>query len=568
MRVCPRCRSSYAAKTQFCGLDGEPLVETDTDPLLGGLVGRYEVLELIGRGATGNVYRSRHRELGSEFAIKVLLGDLGSDEVIVGRFKREAQVASSIRSSNVVSVIDFGTDEGLAYLVMEYVQGVSLDQLIRGKAPFKPVRAAHLGRGIAAGLWAAHERGIVHRDVKPSNVLVVEEGRREVAKLLDFGIARLEQDQAVTQLTQDGGVVGTPSYMAPEQWRGSKVGPAADLYGLGVVLYEMLAGQKPFRAAEISQLIAKHLHEAPPPLAPCAGLDTLVSELLAKSEADRPATAGVVVTKLDEVLANLDWRVPSYAGAPAGPDSDRTPGDGSSAERPAGGDPTPSSPSSAASGSTGGSGEGLPAAHMATMGAHKESRAMLAAPSRASSVWALTGGAAVLGAVGFSAWLLTRSPAPTPSPIPTPAPAQAASIAEQTKDLERALAASGLARPEVSGFTDVAAAMRAWETAVGARDAAGAEAALKPLLAAVAAVKVDKAFITAKLDRLQAENGLLGRVVDLHPDKKEALEQRYSSYYTRLNAEEGSSQLQRLAQDIQAFLAELEQLDREAPARN
>lgn len=557
MRVCPKCRSSYAAKTQFCGLDGEQLVETDTDPLLGGAVGRYEIIEAIGRGATGTVYRARHRELGSEFAIKVLFGDLGSDEVIVGRFKREAQVASSIRSSNVVSVIDFNTDEGLAYLVMEYVQGHSLDKLIRDKAPFQPVRVAHLGRGIAAGLWAAHEKGFVHRDVKPSNILVVKEGRREVAKLLDFGIARLEQDQAVTQLTKDGGVVGTPSYMAPEQWRGSKVGPAADLYGLGVVLYEMLAGKKPFRAAELPQLISKHLHEAPPALPPSAGLETLVFSLLAKSESDRPETAAVVVSKLDEILAELDWRVPSYAGAPARPDSrSATDPDLPSA------DPTPSRPGEAARISAGGSGSSLPAAHMATLGGYKDGSELTGPPPGNSVAWAVMGGAAILGAVGFSAWLFTRSPSATPSSAPPVPIIAAASIDSQRKDLERAFAGSGLTREEATGFPGVSAALSTWEAAVGSGDAAASEAALKPLLSAIGSAKLDKAFISAKLERLQAEHGLLGRVVDKYPEKKDALEQRYGSYYTRLNAEEGASQLKRLAQDIQAFLVELERLDR------
>jgi hypothetical protein len=356
--------------------------------------------------------------------------------------------------------------------------------------------------------------------------------------------------------------------MAPEQWRGSKVGPAADLYGLGVVLYEMLAGQKPFRATEMPLLINKHLHEAPAPLRPCGGLDALVLQLLAKSEAERPATASEVVTRFDEILANLDWRVPSYAGAPARPNShsatdpDLAP---AVAGRPLG-DATPSSPAGFAAASASGSNPSQPAAHMSTIGTHRDSPELMASSSRSSMAWLFLGGAAVLGAIAFSVWITTRGPSVETSASAPPGPAQVAPVEEQEKAVQRALSAAGLAREEASEFQAVATALLTWQAAVTERDAENGERALKPLLSALAAVRLDKDFLKAKLGRLQAEHGLLGRMVDRYPDKKDALEQRYGSYYTRLNAEDGPAQLRRLAQDIQAFLVELEELDGRAAA--
>ena len=165
------------------------------DPLIGHQLGRYHVVEKIGQGASGCVYRCRHSELDTDFAIKVLFGDLGSDETVVGRFKREAQTASKIRSPNVVSVIDFDTTpEGLTYLVMEYAEGHSLRSVIKKEGSLNPLRAARLMTQIARALAAAHRLGFVHRDVKPANIVVTQENGQEIGKLLDFGIVRIDEE--------------------------------------------------------------------------------------------------------------------------------------------------------------------------------------------------------------------------------------------------------------------------------------------------------------------------------------------------------------------------------------
>jgi serine/threonine-protein kinase len=200
----------------------------------------------------------------------------------------------------VVSVLDFGaTREGLHYMVMEYVHGRPLDALIAAEGPLDGMRAAAIARQMAAGLAHAHARGLVHRDVKPANVIVVAHDDGELVKILDFGLASVLRPEEGAALTVEGTTLGTPRYMAPEQIGCSKVGPAADLYALGVTMYEMLAGRPPFEGASF----AEKMQEGPPPLATKSGLERLVWSLLAPRPEDRPASGRDVVAAIDEVLA-------------------------------------------------------------------------------------------------------------------------------------------------------------------------------------------------------------------------------------------------------------------------
>ncbi|MCK6545808.1 serine/threonine protein kinase [Myxococcota bacterium] len=307
MRACPRCRSAYVSEIEFCGIDGARIVETDVDPLLGELVDRYQVEELIGRGAMGAVYRARHTVLDRDFAMKVLFGDLASNPMFAGRFRREAQALSKLRHTNIISVNDFGTTEnGLTFLVMDYVQGVTLADVIRTEGPLSAFRVARITRQIAAALAEAHRAGFIHRDVKPENIFLVTEGDEEVVKLLDFGIVAVEETTAMTntKLTGTGRIVGTPTYMAPEQARQGATTPSVDLYALGVIMFEMLAGRPPFEGS-VAELLVRHALEQPPRLEGRAGLEDLVDRLLSKSPAQRPENAGAIIMELDGLV--LDW---------------------------------------------------------------------------------------------------------------------------------------------------------------------------------------------------------------------------------------------------------------------
>jgi serine/threonine-protein kinase len=310
MRACPRCYASYESDLEFCGIDGERLVETDRDLLIGCEIDRYHILDLLGRGAMGAVYRARHVSLGRDFALKVLGGAFAANAAGLARFQREAEALSKLRHTNIVGVVDFvQTPEGLRILIMEYLPGRTLHRAIVEEAPFSPERAAKIARQIASGLAAAHEVGLIHRDVKPSNVLLVEEGKDEVVKLLDFGVVALEKQTDISdRLTGEGRVVGTPTYRAPEQSREGPITHTADLYALGVVLYEMLSGKPPFDAKNVAEILVKHAVEPPAPLPPARGIEKIALVLLAKNPAERLQSGGAVVEAIDRALSGAPDR--------------------------------------------------------------------------------------------------------------------------------------------------------------------------------------------------------------------------------------------------------------------
>src|SRR5438309_8873029 len=204
------------------------------------LAGRYELLEVIGRGGMGVVYRAEDRVLGRVVAVKVLPAVLAEEQPThVARFEREARAAASLTNAHVVSVFDTGIDDGTRFIAMEYVRGVSLAETMREEAPLGPPRAARIGEQIADALAAAHAAGLVHRDIKPGNVMLAADGS---VKVLDFGIARGADH---TTLTQEQSVLGSAAYMAPEQARGERADERSDIYSLGCLLYAMLTGRPP-----------------------------------------------------------------------------------------------------------------------------------------------------------------------------------------------------------------------------------------------------------------------------------------------------------------------------------
>jgi serine/threonine-protein kinase len=304
MLACSRCGSSYTKDQEFCGIDGERLSEQATDPLIGRTVDRYKIVETIGEGGMARVYRARHVYLEQDFAVKILFGDIASDRNLARRFQREAQAASRIKHANVVSISDFGASgDGLIFMAMELIAGGTLTDAIKSEGAMPPARAAFLVRQIAEGLAAAHALGFVHRDLKPKNVMLIGAPGAETVKILDFGLVMFTENSDhpsadPTHLTKQGQVFGTPAYMSPEQVSGGTVGPAADLYSLGVILYQLLAGSVPF-SGQPGQIAMHHMSSEPPPLLFHEGLGPLAMRLLAKDPAKRPASAVEVIAQLE-----------------------------------------------------------------------------------------------------------------------------------------------------------------------------------------------------------------------------------------------------------------------------
>lgn len=231
----------------------------------GTLSGRYETGEKLGTGGMSNVYKATDRILERTVAVKILAEHLSDDERFVARFRREALAVAKLIHPNIVQVYDTGIDEGRHYIVMEYVEGRSGAQILQRTGPVEPETAAEIGVQACAGLDYAHRRGIIHRDVKPGNLMIVGGpvgGGEMVVKLTDFGIARaIEQ----TRITQVGSVVGTAAYLAPEQVRGEEATPATDVYALGVVLYQFLTGRLPYEGSSLAELAVRQQNEKPLP---------------------------------------------------------------------------------------------------------------------------------------------------------------------------------------------------------------------------------------------------------------------------------------------------------------
>jgi serine/threonine-protein kinase len=297
--------------------------EAEPPDLSSGLVAdRYRVMERIGQGGMGSVYRAQHVHMKKAVALKVLHRDLTRQPEAVARFEREAIAAGSIDHPNIAKATDFGRlSDGSFFLVLEYVQGKTLSQLLRERSVGID-EALEICKQVSSALSAAHAAGIVHRDLKPDNVMLVERpGEPDLVKVLDFGIAKLSSPQESehrsatrTPLTRLGSVFGTPEYMAPEQASGSAVDQRADLYALGITLYRLLAGTEPFVDEDVAKVLMQQVTQAPPPLPSALGgeLKSLVSDLLHKDPARRIQTADdayarIVFCQMRRSAASRSW---------------------------------------------------------------------------------------------------------------------------------------------------------------------------------------------------------------------------------------------------------------------
>ena len=319
---CPRCQSENPAETRFCGGCGAPLPAApgaSPDATLSMIApprrdlapgetfaGRYQVIEDLGKGGMGRVYKVYDTEVKEKLALKLLHPEIASDERTIERFRGELRLARTISHRNVCRMHDLGRDGATYYITMEYVPGEDLKSLIHRIGALPVGKAVSLAREICAGLAEAHRAGVVHRDLKPQNVMIDRDGG---ARIMDFGIARSVKGKG---LTGAGALIGTPEYMSPEQVDGREAGPRSDLYSLGIVLFEMLTGRLPFEGESVLSVAVKQKSEAPPdprsfnPQVP-EDLARLVLRCLEKTPEKRPAGAA----DLSDALAGIESALPT-----------------------------------------------------------------------------------------------------------------------------------------------------------------------------------------------------------------------------------------------------------------
>jgi eukaryotic-like serine/threonine-protein kinase len=299
------------------------MIGSMSDAVIGTTAGNYRILDKISDGGMGTVYRAEHVMIGQRVAIKVLQPELTHNREIVGRFFNEAKATSAIRHPGIVVVLDFGyLETGLAYIVMELLEGMTLARRIKMRGAMPEGEAAAMLRGVCSGLAAAHDKGIIHRDLKPDNLFLVEDpdvpgGER--IKILDFGIAKLTDIGSAHAATKTGAVMGTPTYMSPEQCRGSgAVDVRADIYSLGCIFYQLLTGKPPFAMEGAGEVIGMHLYVEPEPpsrhqLGISPDTEALVLAMLAKDPQLRPQTARELAQALATIASSHGWNTSSGA---------------------------------------------------------------------------------------------------------------------------------------------------------------------------------------------------------------------------------------------------------------
>ncbi len=324
MKACPKCGTEYPDTTTLCPSDGIALEKTD-DSLLGQtLAGKYRIEGKLSEGGMGTVYRGTHVLMDKTVAVKVLRPSLAADEKIVARFSREARAASRINHPHALSVTDFGEDEnGVVFLVMEYLDGHTLKQVIRNDGPMALPRVVEIIKQVGGALDEAHGQGVVHRDLKSDNIMLISATPGDYAKVLDFGIAKIKErdgDYDVS-LTSPDLVIGTPQYMSPEQCSQSPdIDARSDIYSLGIIIFEMLVGHVPFTGESPTVIMLKQMQHPPPSLTVersdvPAAVATVVNRALQKRAEHRYETVGQLVEDLT-IAAGMEQGASSGAHVP------------------------------------------------------------------------------------------------------------------------------------------------------------------------------------------------------------------------------------------------------------
>ena len=317
MKTCPTCHNTYPADFSVCPRDATPLAEIDAWRVGAVIRGRYRILAMVGEGGMGAVYKAMHTHFQELRALKVIHGDLASNPTFIRRFQQEGVITRRLQHPNAVRVEDIDeAEDGRPFIVMELIEGQALNDVIAAQAPLATERVCSILTQAAGALAAAHDLGIVHRDIKPSNIFLLQNAAGEQVKVLDFGIAKLKEaylegTRAHMTLTGTGMLVGTPAYMSPEQAmgkRGQELDGRSDLYSLGIVAYQMLTGDLPFKADSDIGFAMAHIQQAPPsiraqrPDLP-AGLAEVIASCLEKNRDLRPANARVLGEALQRAQA-------------------------------------------------------------------------------------------------------------------------------------------------------------------------------------------------------------------------------------------------------------------------
>lgn len=325
MKSCPICQRTYSDSVSYCSLDGAALLAVGeiADPYVGKLIkNSYQVLSKLGAGGFGTVYLAEQISIGRKVALKFLQGTNALNDELVARFRLEARATARLDHPNIVTVYDFAQAEDRSlFIVMEYIDGKSLTDVIRRKRSLELKRVVQLAIQLAEGLDAAHKAGVIHRDIKPSNIMVSEKNGIERVKVMDFGIARLSDTSTMTPITAIGSHgPGTPAYMSPEQADGIPADYKSDIYSYGIVLYEMLCSRVPFKAATPTAVLKMQIEELPRdvgdlrPDVPVT-LRKLVMQMLAKRPEKRPRS----MEEISQTLKSLSFgdmettHLPSHA---------------------------------------------------------------------------------------------------------------------------------------------------------------------------------------------------------------------------------------------------------------
>jgi serine/threonine-protein kinase len=434
--------------------------EPARDPLLGTVFqDRYEIVDVLGRGGMGAVYKATQMAVGRPVALKVLNPNLADDLRHIARFQQEARTIAAIQHPNIVGMIDFGVcADSRLFLVMEYLEGEPLSAVMVRDGPMPAERVVRLALQVLDALTMAHDHDIIHRDLKPANIFVTRLGRKtDVAKVLDFGIAKVSGEiQADMSLTATGQIIGSPRYMSPEQARNRPVSPATDLYAVGVIMYEMLTGSLPFTGNTPTEFAVAHITR--PPLVPTLGgrrlqgpLVDLVMQCLAKSPDERPASAEALAVRLRLLeQAGSPWVGLGEATGP-GPALEETPGVLAPAVGPAHlkRDPTPAGRVDLSLQHR--RSDHLPDLETGSLSGSQVARRQGKAGARSATVWSVAA-TLLLAAGGLGGWLVydrlneiapeglpiapggsappsPRGQPPEADPVPAPAPAPASPAA-------------------------------------------------------------------------------------------------------------------------------------------